>query len=148
MTSGASSTTLSSVATNRSVATGSILSGVSTASVESTRTLAVSPTSSTETRSTRSTASAPQLTQGAKIPHAQPPADAAIGQFFDIPPEFYKHTCKLDTSVRPLERIKETDVIEDELRKIDAEKPEEKARRERNRWTLMNAEDRRVKPAL
>lgn len=53
-----------------------------------------------------------------------------------------------DTTVRPLEPTRETEQIEAELRKIDAETPEEKARREKNRWTLMNEEHRRVKPAL
>ncbi|PIO73540.1 hypothetical protein TELCIR_04486 [Teladorsagia circumcincta] len=53
-----------------------------------------------------------------------------------------------DTTVKPLEAIKETDVIEAELRRIDVETPQQKAIRERNRWTLMSEEDRRVKPAL
>ncbi|KAK6046236.1 hypothetical protein COOONC_16260 [Cooperia oncophora] len=53
-----------------------------------------------------------------------------------------------DTTVRSLEATKETDAIETELRRIDSETPQQKAIRERNRWTLMSDEDRRVKPAL
>ncbi|EYC45327.1 hypothetical protein Y032_0432g1363 [Ancylostoma ceylanicum] len=148
-TSGVSSTTQASQSTNRSVATGSILSGVSTASVESAQTVAAVPASATpDAHSTRSTVSAPQLSVKAKnSPHVSA-ANGSIGQQFEIPPEFYKATCKLDATVRPLEPTKDTETIEAELRKIDAETPEEKARREKNRWTLMNEENRRVKPAL
>ncbi|KAL6735726.1 hypothetical protein Aduo_006140 [Ancylostoma duodenale] len=148
-TSGASSTTQASQSTNRSVATGSILSGVSTASVESARTVAAMQASATpDAHSTRSTVSAPQLSLNAKHSAHVSSANGSIGQQFEIPPDFYKATCKLDATVRPLEPTKETETIEAELRKIDAETPEEKARREKNRWTLMNEESRRVKPAL
>ncbi|KAK5986337.1 Rap-GAP domain-containing protein, partial [Trichostrongylus colubriformis] len=53
-----------------------------------------------------------------------------------------------DLSVRPLEAAKETEAIEADLRRIDGETPQQKAIRERNRWTLMSDEDRLVKPAL
>uniref|UniRef100_A0A0K0D5W8 Rap-GAP domain-containing protein n=1 Tax=Angiostrongylus cantonensis TaxID=6313 RepID=A0A0K0D5W8_ANGCA len=50
-------------------------------------------------------------------------------------------------TIRPLEPTKETEAIEDELRRIDSETTEQKAIRERNRWTLMSDEERQVKPA-
>ncbi|WKX97819.1 hypothetical protein Q1695_013474 [Nippostrongylus brasiliensis] len=99
--------------------------------------------------STRSTSSAPQLTTSVNnLKNSHPPPDASIGEKFEIPPEFLKVTCKLDTTVRPLEPSKETGAIDAELRRIDVETPEQKAIRERNRWTLMSDDDRRVKPAL
>ncbi|VDL75358.1 unnamed protein product [Nippostrongylus brasiliensis] len=99
--------------------------------------------------STRSTSSAPQLTTSVNnLKNSHPPLDASIGEKFEIPPEFLKVTCKLDTTVRPLEPSKETGAIDAELRRIDVETPEQKAIRERNRWTLMSDDDRRVKPAL
>ncbi|RCN27548.1 hypothetical protein ANCCAN_26716 [Ancylostoma caninum] len=110
--------------------------------------VATESSSFSDAHSTRSTVSAPQLSVNAKHSSHASSANGSIGQQFEIPPEFYKATCKLDATVRPLEPTKETETIEAELRKIDAETPEEKARREKNRWTLMNEESRRVKPAL
>nr|CDJ92369.1 Protein D2085.5, isoform h [Haemonchus contortus] len=138
--------------TAQSVAAGSILSGVSTASVESSRTTVPVSSSSmlAEVQSTRSAASAPQITVSHVKASPQPSqtTNSSIGDQFEISPEFLKVSCKLDTSVRPLEASKETDAIEAELRRIDVETPQQKAIRERNRWTLMSDEDRRVKPAL
>ncbi|KJH42712.1 hypothetical protein DICVIV_11287 [Dictyocaulus viviparus] len=146
------SQTSEAITPKNSIAAGSILSGVSAASVESSRTLtaAQAPSITDDSQSTQSTVSAPQLTSMASIGKYLPEGSTvneSIGHQFVIPPEFYKVSCKLDTTVRPLEVTKETEAIEAELRRIDSETAEQKAIRERNRWALMSDEERRVKPA-
>ncbi|KAJ1371288.1 hypothetical protein KIN20_033208 [Parelaphostrongylus tenuis] len=91
--------------------------------------------------------SSPSPMSNMKPESQEPSVNASIGHKFEIPPEFYKISCKLDMTVRPLEPTKETEAIEAELRRIDSETAEQKAIRERNRWTLMSDEERRVKPA-
>ncbi|KAK6049436.1 hypothetical protein COOONC_13059, partial [Cooperia oncophora] len=83
---------------SRPVATGSILSGVSAASVESARTtLAVPPSSaSAEMQSTRS---APHMTASVShvkvSPQPSPSVPTPIGDKFEVPSEFTKVSCKL-----------------------------------------------------
>uniref|UniRef100_A0A1I7XE43 Rap-GAP domain-containing protein n=1 Tax=Heterorhabditis bacteriophora TaxID=37862 RepID=A0A1I7XE43_HETBA len=119
---------------HNSVATGSILSGVSSASIESS-TINSSP--SALSGSTSSTPITP-VAQASRVS-----SHTTIGEKFILPPEFSKMTCKLDTMIRALESTKDTDGIISELQHAAANTHKV---RERNVWESVSPESRAMKP--